>query len=528
MWDPGDPHDDISVPDDDHNAQRTYSGLRVVIRAGDALCSGTMMTETLRQTQAVMRGGEEVEYKVVGLASVEDMRWLVRAVNLADEEGEDEEGEDAPADEKAGVDRKKVKDDAPDSAAGVDWKNEPCWEDLPKPLPLQEAPHCILFVGANNSDASELSLKKEAKLMEEKFTSTYGSQAWRTLVVFRHDFFVDMQSLVEALVRHQPVGVHFVCHGHVSALSLYEDHVSVQVLVKTLSTWSSSGSALRLVVANACSSAHLATALSEHVDFVIGHHQPVQDDAAVNFAALLYEYLGSGQSLLDSFRMATSAKGCSKYCLRGRQNAKEFRFPNPSQFRLVPVSPQTASPSGHPGSLGPVHELREVGVRHLEPGQVATRDAHMTRLRDWALLNDAHRIAVVGQGGSGKSTLAQWLLSEVGRGLRPSIRLVFFLQAGDLMRGYRELLAELQRLLGREEKQPDKDEDVRRLVHVLLRDGKVRGTWMGVLDDLPSPANLADHGMGWLLEEDACGFPWGSGKTVVTSRSAEWASDHTL
>ena len=120
-----------------------------------------------------------------------------------------------------------------------------------------------------------------------------------------------------------------------------------------------------------------------------------------------------------------------------------------------------------------MHELREVGVRHLEPGQVATRDAHMTRLRDWALLNDAHRIAVVGQGGSGKSTLAQWLLSEVGRGLRPSTRLVFFLQAGDLMRGYRELLAELQRLLGREEKQPDKDEDVRWLVHVLLRDEKV-------------------------------------------------------
>ncbi len=53
VWDPGDPHDDISV----------------VILAGDVLCSGTMMTETLKQTQAVMRGGEEVENKVVGLAS---------------------------------------------------------------------------------------------------------------------------------------------------------------------------------------------------------------------------------------------------------------------------------------------------------------------------------------------------------------------------------------------------------------------------------------------------------------------------
>ena len=94
------------------------------------------------------------------------------------------------------------------------------------------------------------------------------------------------------------------------------------------------------------------------------------------------------------------------------------------------------------------------------------------------------------------------------------------------MRGYRELLAELQRLLGREEKHPDKDEDVRTLVHVLLRDGQVRGTWMGVLDDLPSPANLADKGMGWLL--DARGFPWGSGKTVVTSRSPEWSDGGML
>jgi len=73
--------------------------------------------------------GEILLDPVVASDSVEDMRWLVRAaVNLADEEGEDKEGEDAPADEKAGVDRKKVKDDAPDSAAGVDWKNEPCWD----------------------------------------------------------------------------------------------------------------------------------------------------------------------------------------------------------------------------------------------------------------------------------------------------------------------------------------------------------------------------------------------------------------
>jgi hypothetical protein len=284
---------------------------------------------------------------------------------------------------------------------------------------------------------------------------------------------------------------------------------------------------LRVIVVNACWSDGHAEKLAGCVDFAIGHAAPVKDKDALLFSGTLYECVCKGMSLAGSFDTARSAASPG-YRIYANADPRGFCPGGAGNDGSEGPSGKRARTSGHPGSLGPVHELREVGVRFLEPGQVATRDAHMTRLREWALLNDVHRIAVVGQGGSGKSTLAQWLLSEVGRGLRPSTRLVFFLQAGDLMRGYRELLAELQRLLGREEKQPDKDEDVRRLVHVLLRDGKVRGTWMGVLDDLPSPANLANHGMGWLLEEDARGFPWGSGKTVVTSRSAEWASDHTL
>ena len=144
----------------------------------------------------------------------------------------------------------------------------------------------------------------------------------------------------------------------------------------------------------------------------------------------------------------------------------------------------------------------------------------MQRLRDWAETEGAHRIAVVGQGGSGKSTLTQCFVTEAGRALHPSVRLVFVLQRSDVMRGYRDLLRELKRILGREHADPDTDEDVRALVHALLRDEAVAHAWMGVLDDLPGPAELAEHGMEWLLEPDARGFPWGSGKTVVTSRSA--------
>ena len=417
---------------------------------------------------------------------------------------------------------------------------------LPDPAPMRP-PFSVLFVGANMERGAQLKIREECRIIRTELQSTFGEHAWKHLVTFRADCFADPASFMRDVMQIAPGVLQFSCHGEKRGLWFSHGFTEASAIVDALGAHNrevkaKGGQRIQLVVVNACMSGPLAQALVECVDFVIGHgHSEVGDEEALTFSKTLYFSLGRGYSLDASFKAAKLAS--EPFQLHRSCNPEKFFLPVPDQRLVLEVQDQSDSncnelvhflkgeglsaiaARGHPGSLGPVHELREIGVRHLEPGQVATRDAHMTRLRDWALLNDAHRIAVVGQGGSGKSTLAQWLLSEVGRGLRPSTRLVFFLQAGDLMRGYRELLAELQRLLGREEKQPDKDEDMRRQVHLLLRDGKVRGTWMGVLDDLPSPANLADKGMGWLL--DARGFPWGSGKTVVTSRSAEW-SDRML
>ena len=82
----------------------------------------------------------------------------------------------------------------------------------------------------------------------------------------------------------------------------------------------------------------------------------------------------------------------------------------------------------------------------------------------------------------------------------PALRMVFFLQAGDgtkLMAGYRDLLRELNTVLGRQGPEPEKDEDLRELVHRLLRDKAIESAWVGVLDDLPPPSikDLQEHGL---------------------------------
>ena len=171
-----------------------------------------------------------------------------------------------------------------------------------------------------------------------------------------------------------------------------------------------------------------------------------------------------------------------------------------------------------------VRAVEAVHVRHFEPGQFTGREAEMERLLRWLGDAESRRLAIVGQGGSGKSTLAQWFLNcakgvkSVGAA-RSGVRLVVFIQATEIMQGYRELLRRLKPMVDRATADPEKDEDVRGLVHALLRDEAIAGSWVCVLDDLPDPTNPAAPG--WLLGE----FPWDRGKTVVTSRFHAWTDE---
>ena len=61
-------------------------------------------------------------------------------------------------------------------------------------------------------------------------------------------------------------------------------------------------------------------------------------------------------------------------------------------------------------------------------------------------------------------------------------------------------------------------EALRKYVHGLLRSAEWEGKWLMVLDDLPDPE---DADAEWVARE----FPFGSGTTLVTSRSPEWAEE---
>jgi len=406
-----------------------------------------------------------------------------------------------------------LREDEPATRSGGSslWADEPELASLPVPPPPPSGPFCILVVGASNSDEAKLSMEREVKVMEAQFTKEWGAESWRHVVQFKHFFYADMQELVQGLLDYKPVGVHFVCHGFKSALSLFDDLVSVETLAKALAAWGREDAFLRFVVANSCDSAALACALAEHVDFVIGHDKKVGDAAAVEFARVLYRALGAGYPMDTSFELAKATKGCSGYCLRGRKSPSKFSFAKPK-------------PKLHDDQK--LHDCVEVGVGHVDADLFAPRTALVEKLGGLLSAEGSKRVAVVGQGGSGKSTLVRGFLKAVSKNAAPlrSVRLVFFLQASDLRQGYRDLLRELCALVGDKAGEEEDDEKVRACVHALLCRPGVKHSWVGVLDDLPSPdgSGLEEHGLEWLLAPGAAGFPWGSGKTIVTSRFGAW------
>jgi len=192
-------------------------------------------------------------------------------------------------------------------------------------------------------------------------------------------------------------------------------------------------------------------------------------------------------------------------------------------------------------------ELQTVGVEEMDTSQYIARPLVTHKLKT-ALLEagGSERVALVGQRGSGKSTLARCLLHHVAQSHKSlksdkatrGVRIVFLLSgrdSGDMARGYRELMHILSRVLARGSRTNsaspadspsgnETEEEVRAFVHSALRDRALKHRWLAVLDDLPSPSEsaLEEAGLSWLSATDAGGFPWGSGKTLVTSRFHGW------
>lgn len=114
------------------------------------------------------------------------------------------------------------------------------------------------------------------------------------------------------LLKHNPEIVHISGKGKPSEGIIFEDdtgsgrQVGVYELTGILRTLKDR---IRLVFLNVCYSKIYAETITEVVDYAIGMEGPIEDEAAITFAAAFYQALAFGRTVKDAFEVANNLAG---------------------------------------------------------------------------------------------------------------------------------------------------------------------------------------------------------------------------
>lgn len=167
--------------------------------------------------------------------------------------------------------------------------------------------------------------------------------------------------LLSELNRYRPSVLHISGHGNADGdLVLMDDaRRPVTVSARTLrDVLRALGDPVHLVVLNGCYTATRAATIAEAVDCVVGMAGPVDDDAAVAFAANFYQAIGFGRSVRDAFAQAQVALP-----LLGLGEGRE-----PVLTTRAGVDPATVFPHRGP------HPGQQSGTADVGPLETRTRD----------------------------------------------------------------------------------------------------------------------------------------------------------
>jgi hypothetical protein len=164
-------------------------------------------------------------------------------------------------------------------------------------------PIVILFLGANPSDTTRLSLTQEVQAIDMILRST----DYRERFKLEQQWEVQAKEIPGKIMRFKPNIVHFSGHGSIDGRLIFQDSEgrSMPVKQESLTTiFRLLNDKVRCVVLNACFSESQAKAISQQIDVVVGMSHEIGDSDAMAFAGAFYEALGYGKDVGTSFNLA--------------------------------------------------------------------------------------------------------------------------------------------------------------------------------------------------------------------------------
>jgi hypothetical protein len=164
----------------------------------------------------------------------------------------------------------------------------------------------LLFLAANPTSTSRLSLDEEIRSISEKVRLSDG----RDNIRITSGWAVRPDDLLQYLNQHKPDIVHFSGHGTTSGelVLVAESGKATPVSPGALEAlFTAMKDNVQLVLLNACYSRSQAEAIAKVIDYVIGMRSSIRDDASAIFAASFYRALGFGRTVRESFDQAKVA-----------------------------------------------------------------------------------------------------------------------------------------------------------------------------------------------------------------------------
>ncbi|MDF5733931.1 MAG: CHAT domain-containing protein, partial [Rhizonema sp. PD38] len=169
----------------------------------------------------------------------------------------------------------------------------------------------ILILASNPRTTPALRLDEEVQEIDAGLQRAKK----RELFDLKQRWAVRVQDIYQSLLDFKPQIVHFSGHGSgVDGLMLEDEAGSVR-LVETFALaglFELFANTIECVVLNACYSEVQASAIAQHIPYVIGMNKAIGDKAAIKFATGFYSAIASGESVEFAYKL-----GCSVIQLDG-------------------------------------------------------------------------------------------------------------------------------------------------------------------------------------------------------------------
>ncbi len=169
----------------------------------------------------------------------------------------------------------------------------------------------ILLMSANPLNTSRLRLDEEMREIKEGLKRSKQ----RDRYVINTAEAVQYRDIHRAILDYEPQIIHFSGHGAGEEGLIFASEIGQTKLIDAAALaqlFQLFSTQVECVVLNACYSQYQAEGIAQHINYVVGMSQTIQDRAALEFAVGFYDALGAGKGYKFAYQL-----GCSLIKIAG-------------------------------------------------------------------------------------------------------------------------------------------------------------------------------------------------------------------